>query len=195
MGDICKRNKLYDGSILVYSVTEGFTTSIGITRAFKIGNIIKKITIDHSDDMVIKGYINESNEEILNFDINIDDPFYSCFLQFLGEDQEFIIEDDDTNGFRNKYLMVKKKDYNIKVIFHNYEFAKDYDPEKFRIFIKNYGPDPRSKIENYDDKVRIIKLFRNLESIASDEYYQMTILEYLDRLNYQNKQNQMELKK
>ena len=70
----------------------------------------------------------------------------------------------------------------------------DYHHERYRAFIKNYGPDVRSKIDCYDAKIRIINLIRSLEALVKDEYYQMTIQEYLERLNYQNDQKIMRLK-
>lgn len=56
--------------------------------------------------------------------------------------------------------------------------------DKFRIFIKNIGPDARSKINNYSDKIRIIELFRNLEETILEKYHQITLEEYLEKLSY-----------
>lgn len=189
-GDNKKKIILNDGGIIKYTLTPaypGCEETISITRSSLKGGIVKTISLTKGQDISLIGTTTGEETEILEFNFDINDPFYSCFLQFLGSNKEFIIEDDETTGLRNKYLEIKKEDYCIKFFFHNYVYddMDDAHWERYRTFIKNYGPDSRSKIDNYDDKIRIINLFRNLEALIKDEYYQMTIQEYLERLNFQ----------
>lgn len=192
MRDNKKKIILSDGGIIEYIFIPtylGCEATISIIRSFLKEGIVKTIKFFKGQDISLIGTITGEETEILEFSFDINDPFYSCFLQFLGRDKEFIIEDDETAGLRNKFLEIKKEDYCIKFVFHNYIYDDMHDDHwgKYRTFIKNYGPDPRGKIDNYDDKIRIINLFRNLEALVKDEYYQMTIQEYLERLNYQKK--------
>lgn len=198
MTNFKKKIILNDNGIINYSFYPsrlGYEEDIYISRAFIKDDVVKNISFSKNQDISFLGTTNKE-EEILEFVFNIFDPFYSCFLKFLGTDKIFIIEDDDTAGLRNKYLEIKKENYCIKFVFYNYIYDDTYDDHwaRYRAFIKNYGPDPRSKIDNYDDKIRIINLFRSLKSLVKDEYYQMTIQEYLETLNYQKDEKIKKLK-
>ena len=52
--------------------------------------------------------------------------------------------------------------------------------DKFHVFIKNIGPDPRSKIDlNYKDtKKRLSIFFNEVIDILTEEYHQITLEEY-----------------
>lgn len=188
---------LNDGSILKYFITEGYTRYIEITRSYMIDGMIKNLSFAIWDDMVLKGYTNDAISNSLVFSFDIHDPFYYCFSKFLGTDKKFIIEDDDADIFHSKYLTIQKEDYHIQIIFQNdrfYEESEEYF-SKFRFFIKNIGPDPRSKIDNYNNKIRIIQLFKNLEETILEEYHQITIDEYLEKLNYYHDQQKIKQKR
>lgn len=188
---------LNDGSILKYFITEGYTRYIEITRSYMIDGMIKNLSFAIWDDMILKGYTNDASSNSLVFSFDIHDSFYYCFSKFLGTDKKFIIEDDDTDIFHSKYLIIQKEDYHIQIIFQNDRFYKKSEEyfSKFRIFIKNIGPDPRSKIDNYNNKIRIIQLFRNLEETILEEYHQITIDEYLEKLNYYHDQQKIKQKR
>ena len=55
------------------------------------------------------------------------------------------------------------KDKKIKMIFVNNTEEKQLHSEMFGAFIKNIGPDPRSKIREWKTKKRIIDFFRDME--------------------------------
>ena len=120
MTNFKKKIILNDNGIINYSFYPsrlGYEEDIYISRAFIKDDVVKNISFSKNQDISFLGTTNKE-EEILEFVFNIFDPFYSCFLKFLGTDKIFIIEDDDTAGLRNKYLerldkLVKKNGLEI----------------------------------------------------------------------------------
>ena len=190
-----KKIQLDDNNLLSISIDRGFTETTMITRYFRFGNLIKNLSFSIWDDIAFRGYSSEQTDS-LEFIISINDPLYFCFNRLLDSDLELFIDDDDTSFDRKKYILIKKEGYCIKVIFYNLLFEKDYYPEeKFRVFIKNIGPDPRSKIDDYDFKCRIIRFFRDCKETLLEEYHQITMDEYLEILNYSQDQCRNKVKK
>lgn len=101
-----KRTVLNDGSILQYSVTEGYTRYKEITKSYMVDGIIQNFSFSIWDDIVLKGYTKDDSSNSLVFSFDIQDPFYYYFSRFLGKDKEFIVEDDDTNSYHSKYLVI-----------------------------------------------------------------------------------------
>lgn len=85
-------------------------------------------------------------------------------------------------------MIINKDICQIKISFYNLENdiekRKKLPSEKFNIFIKNIGPDPRSKIECFDIKLRIYNFFKDLENIFLEQYHQMAMDEYLEIIRY-----------
>ena len=107
---------------------------------------------------------------------------YFCLNRLLGSDKSFIIDDDDTREIMEKYMVIKKDNNIIKVFIINTKII-GYDIGKFNVFIKNIGPDPRSKIDDYKTKIRIIEFLRDCERTLLEEYHQITMDEYIETMN------------
>lgn len=181
-----KKIILQNGDTITLDIIEqALCTAVYITRVFKIGDTFQTLYLSVWDDISFRGYT-PKNTDFLEFIFDIEDPFYFCFNQFLVDDGELIIYDDDTADAddRNKYMIIKKENFSIRMIFQNKLPEDQYDRwEKFRIFIQNIGPDPRSKIDDYDFKCRIINFIRDCQDTIENGY-QMTIKDYLDILSY-----------
>ena len=98
----------------------------------------------------------------------------------LGKDNELIIDDDDTYQRLKRYLIIKKVNDIYKIIFINNLEKNDYESNKFRVFIKNIGPDCRSKIIDFSIKKRIVDFFKEVEETLLEDYHQITFEEYIE---------------
>lgn len=58
---------------------------------------------------------------------------------------------------------------------------ENYVLEKFHIFIKNIGPDGRSKIDQYykDTKIRLFNFFNEVYNTLTNDYHQINIEKYM----------------
>ena len=177
-----KRIDLSKEKIIIFNRNPGYccdTISIDY-GCLKDGELIKSLGLYIWDDICFKAYSKNRNINYIDFDIDINNPIYFCVKHLLGEDNELIIDDDDTYGRLNKYLVIKKVDNIYKFIFINNLEKNDYESDKFRVFIKNIGPDCRSKIIDFSIKKRIVYFFRELENILLEDYHQITFEEYLE---------------
>lgn len=184
-----KRIVVNQNDIIEVGTTLGYAgDKLEIFRSYRMGSTIKNIDFSLWDDIAFNAYTTEEADS-LEFIFNINDPFYFCLNRFLGTDKEICIDDDDTHYYGKKYMLIRKEGYSIKIIFKNLLSEEDYDPTEylaayFRVFIKNIGPDARSKIEDYDIKVRIVNFLRDCGESLLEEYHQITIDEYLETLHY-----------
>ncbi len=184
-----KRIIVNQNDTIEIKITPGYAgQNLYILRSYRTGEGIKNIRFSLWDDISFSAYTKEETDT-LEFTFDINDPLYFCFNRFLGSDKEIYIEDDDTHYYGKKYLLISKEGYTIQIIFKNLLSEDEYDPTdylagEFRVFIKNIGPDPRSKIEDYHFKCRIIDFLRDCEENLLEEYHQMTIDEYVEILNY-----------
>lgn len=177
-----KRINLSKENVIIFNKNPGYCCdTISIDNGYlKKGELIKSLGLYIWDDICFKAYSKNRNINYIDFDIDINNPIYFCVKHLLGEDNELIIDDDDTYGRLNKYLVIKKVDDIYKFIFINNLEKNDYELEKFRVFIKNIGPDCRSKIIDFSIKKRIVYFFRELENILLEDYHQITFEEYLE---------------
>ena len=77
-------------------------------------------------------------------------------------------------------MIISKKEDKINLAFIN--DLEDADIiDRFSVFIKNIGPDGRSKIDSFykDTKERLYFFFKEVYERVSEEYHQITIEEYL----------------
>ena len=177
-----KRIDLSKENVIIFKKYPGYccdTISIDY-GCLKDGELIKCLDLYIWDDICFKVYSKDRNINYIDFVIDINHPLYFCVKHLLGEENEFIIDDDDTYGRINKYLVIKKENDIYKFIFINNLEKNDYESDKFRVFIKNIGPDCRSKIIDFSIKKRIVYFFRELENILLEEYHQITLEEYLE---------------
>lgn len=177
-----KRIKLDNGNVIIFNRNPGYCCdTISIDYGYlKDGELIKSLCLYIWDDICFKAYSKDRNINNIEFDIDINNPIYFCVKNLLGEDNELIIDDDDTYGRLNKYLVIKKVDDIYKFIFINNLEKNDFESDKFRVFIKNIGPDCRSKIIDFSIKKRIVYFFRELENILLEDYHQITFEECLE---------------
>lgn len=178
---------LEDGNKIIINISPGYCTNvINIIKGyFDYNNLTKEINFSIWDDISISAYSSHNNEfDTLEFEFDINDPIYFCLNRLLANNKELIIDDDDTYASFKKYMIIKREDKSIKILFIN---KKD---KYYGIFIKNIGPDPRSKIEDFNIKIRLIKFFRDMERVLLEETHQITFDEYIEllRLNSLDKE-------
>ena len=108
-------------------------------------------------------------ENINDMNISIDEnnPIYKAFDELLKEKDEFIIDDDKTEGLLEKTMKVSKNKNDIKINFNN-SSHQDYNLD---VNVNGINYDAESKIGNNprdnDTKMRLMKLFKNLEIIMA----------------------------
>lgn len=149
---------------------------------FENGELTKTIAFNIWDDFSFQGWICEDNElKKLDFCFDKCDPLYIHLERLLDQDDELIIDDDDTYEDMKKIMRIYKTQNNITISFENKLDRLDIIG-KFHIFIKNIVTDYRSKIDcnGQNTKIRLIKFFRgiqneffseNLEDVPYDKVY------------------------
>ena len=129
------------------------------------GIIIKQLQFYIWDDISFNAYIaNINNNDSVEFEFDQNDKIYNAVDEFLADDNEFIIDDDNTRDTYKKYLIFKRCENKIILKFVNRNINTEcFVYNRFSVFIKNIGPDCRSKITDYDRKARIVDFLRNVE--------------------------------
>lgn len=172
--------KLYNGNIIKHDIREGYCTDVITIREgyLKDDDLIKDICFAIWDDMSFSAYVKGEDETIkkVEFEFDINHPLYFCIKRLLGNDDEFIIDDDHTSEKNKCYLIIKKEDYKFKFKFVNELKENKYSFGKFNVFIKNIGPDCRSKMD-FSVKKRLIDFFREVNEVLKEDYIQMTFEE------------------
>lgn len=182
-----KEVKLLDGNTVCLDIDDSYCGhTFRITkRYFKNGEYVKDFCLAMWDDYGFDAWVDDietlQKATSLYYLIPSYDPLYLCFLEFLGNLNEIIIDSDDVNELNKKTLTIRKKENDIiELIFENL-LENISACDKFNIFIKNVGFDLRSKIDcfNLDTKERLYKFFENARATLLEEYHQVTIDEYL----------------
>lgn len=119
----------------------------------------KMIIFSIWDDISFDAY-SKSNLDNIEFEFNNEDPLYLCLDKLLNGENEIIIHDNHTINNFDKYLCIKKNSNLILVLFEGNKYC-ELCKDKFNIFIKNIGPDSRSKIHDDKFKLRIVDFFLN----------------------------------
>lgn len=179
-----------NGNIVRIVTEQGYcTNNVHITKAFfKDNELDKTITFSIWDDMSFNTHIH--NEELclditeLSFEIDIEDKIYYALNRMLGRSNSLIIDDDDTREELRNYLEFKRTNNKIIITFHDEDIEKPLF-ERFNIFIKNIGPDYRSKIDDFNIKYRLVRFFREAEEILTNEFHQYSLDEYFELLKQQ----------
>lgn len=181
-----KTINLEDGNRIMLSIEPGYcTNTVSISKGYFCDDeLVKDISLTIWDDIAFHGYICSQERNIeypkeLVFEFDINDPIYFCLLELLGNDDYLVIDDDDTYDILKKYMTVKREETSIKIIFTNLKEENFYH-NRYGAFIKNIGPDGRSKIEDINIKYRIVDFFGKLVRTLLEEYHQVTIPEYLE---------------
>ena len=186
---------LKDKNKIVLIVSDSYSgeTIIVSKGYFENEKLTKSLNLSIWDDMSFQGFSYGNNSNMIEFEFDINVPIYFCLNRLLDKDKKLIIDDDETSQHIKKYMIIQKEEKTIKIIFVNYLEKPDII-DTFRVFIKNIGPDPRSKIEDYNMKVRLINFLRDCKSILTEEYHQVTIDEYSEVLRQKkNKTNKLKV--
>lgn len=177
-----KRIELNDGNCWAISIEPGYcTNTFSFSKGYiKDDEVIKTIDFAIWDDISFHAYLKEKEySDTIDFEFDINDPIYFCLLELLGKDDIFVIDDDDSYQRMVKYMTIKREETKIRIIFTNTKGDK-INHNKYGAFIKNIGPDGRSKIEDINIKRRIVNFFRNTERALLEEWHQMSFDEYLE---------------
>jgi hypothetical protein len=184
-----------DNKIHISDQNEYSIEIIDIEKAFFKDKILdKKLTFYIYDDVIFKGYLfgNDvplfSDITCINFEITIEDKIYFALNRLLGTKQSFIIDDDETTEELKNYLEIKRLDNKFIISIYDKDINKPVS-DRFRIFIKNIGPDPRSKIDDCNIKFRICAFFKEAKEILLNENHQYSLDEYYEILKNQGYYN------
>lgn len=171
-----------NNNIIILNISDGYCSKhINIQKGFLNGkNLEKKVSMSIWDDMSFSAYSPEDDINEIVCEIEKDDLIYFALNRMLGVDDSLIIDDDGTSEELIKYVEFKKDKDKILIIFHDEEDSKGTYSERFNVFIKNVGPDPRSKIEDFNIKYRLHKFFQEAQEILLNEYHQYSLDEYFE---------------
>ena len=182
-----KEVKLHDNNTVSLDINKSYCGStIRITkRYFENGEYVKDFCLSMWDDYGFDAWIDNietlQTATQLSFVIPFDDPLYFCFLKFLRDDREFVIDSDDVSELNMKTFTIRLNDNDeIELVFEN-KMPNISACDKFNLFIKNIGFDLRSKIDcfNLDTKKRLYELFMDAKTAILEDYHQITIDEYM----------------
>lgn len=184
-----------NGKIIYQRIPNGYITFFKIIyiKFDKESKPEKKLQFSMWDDFQFDGKPKEYNQldlEKIDFDIEKENILYGPIKRFLGDNKEFILDDDATYGINNKIMKISKNRDNIKIEFINNGKGQEEQSklDRYKIFIKNIIFDGRSKLDDiYDNptKERLRNLFLDLRStIAGKEELENIIMQnqiyYLD---------------
>lgn len=173
-----KEFQLEDGKLLVQIDYNSYVPFISIKRYYITNGILQKIIIFSMwDDFEFDAYTKENNDDI-NFEFQCSDPLYLQLDTLLGNDKSIIIDDDNTFEKLKKIMIIERIKNRIVIHFIGNKDCR-LIREKFNIFIKNIGPDARSKVQNLDLKLRLIDFFNNCESSLLKEEIQFQKMKHV----------------
>lgn len=167
------------------SIYPGYATdTITIEKGyFKDNKLEKIIYFSIWDDICFNAWINnlESIDDLteLEFEITIEDQIYFALNRLLGIEDEFYIDDDHTLEHLKNYMLIKRGDNKIIILFHD-EKKEKLESERFNVFIKNIFPDGRSKIDDFNIKYRIGKFFEEAKEILLNDNHQYSFDEWYE---------------
>ena len=198
MEELEKCITINENRILIYRISKGYAKpTYTIMEGFlKNSELVKTYELTQWDDYGLNGYINDDNEVIkISFDFDINHPLYFPLLHLLNYDNELLIDDDSTREDNKKYMLIRKENNKIFIDFINKLKSTDM-LERFHVFIKNIGPDGRSKIDqNYKDtKMRLFIFFFFLYDALINDYHQISIEEYLLKKDVNDDNNKSTVK-
>ena len=113
-----------NGKIIFRKVPNGYITFFQITyiKVDEENNAKKRLQFSMWDDFQFEGAPREYelfDLEKIDFDIEKENILYGPIKRFLGEDKEFILDDDATWGINNKVMKISENKDDIKIEFIN----------------------------------------------------------------------------
>lgn len=206
MKDFEKRINTKNG-LLIYTVKNEYSCHHRISYIEfidKENRVIKQLSFCMWDDFCFYARktdekFDENNKlEDIEFDIDKDNPLYTPLKKFLKEDEIFCLDDDDTSEINAQTMQIYNEDETIKIVFRN-ELEKekiinnsDLILNKHKVFIKNIGFDPRSKLDvNNPTKDRLFHLFRSFEEeLIPKQVIENCVMSYVD-LDFKNMEEKL----
>lgn len=162
-------------------ISKGYCTNeISVIKGYIEDSELKKeITFSIWDDIHIYGltFDDSSEKSSISFDFEMDDPLYFPLSRLIGNDKEFVLDDDHTLALMKRYMRVFRTPNGIRIMFINDLENKE---NKIGVFIKNIGADPRSKITDDSIKKRLVEFFNDVVQSLTEEYHQITFDELLE---------------
>lgn len=197
MEQLEKRIKIDNNRILIYNISEGYAKpTYNITEGFlENDDVIKTYSLSQWDDYGLNGWIsNEKDVNRISFEFNMDHPLYFPLFHLLNYDDELLIDDDDIREDNKKYMLVYRKEDKIYMDFIDKLEDSIHMTDRFHVFIKNIGPDGRSKIDQdqKDTKKRLFIFFNEAHNMLTANYHQISIEEYLLKNNAVSQYKQMQ---
>ena len=188
-----KRIDVKDGIIIYQKIPNGYITFFKIVyiKCDEENKPEKRLQFSMWDDFQFQGDPGKYelfDLEKIDFDIEKENILYGPIKRFLGEDKEFILDDDATWEINNKVMKISENEDNIKIEFINNRKGQEEQSklDRYKIFIKNIIFDGRSKLDDKLDnptKERLRNLFLDLRStIAGKEELENIILK--DKIYY-----------
>ena len=156
-----KKEITLKNSIIIIDIDDSdFVPFMTIKKVYKTETeSVKMITFSIWDDISFDAY-SKSNLDNIEFEFDNEDPIYWCLNKLLNGENAIIIYDDNTINNFDKYLCINKRENSIVLLFKGNKYC-ELLKDKFSIFIKNIGPDSRSKIHDDKFKLRIVDFFLN----------------------------------
>lgn len=198
MSQIEKRIKINNNRTLIYNITkDSFITTYTIKEIFLENNKLKKIyTLSMWDDYNFNSYVDSNhNNDIVSYEFDKNHPLFLALFHLLNYDEELLIDDDGTMEDDKKYMLIKRINDKIYILFVNKLENNEFLSKKFNVFVKNILYDGRSKIDSKskDTKIRLNDFFNEVYEDLINEYHQISIEEYL--LNNSDKKEYQQIKK
>lgn len=170
-----------ENRILKYTVTTGYVkpTYYIIEGFLENGELKKTYSLSQTDDYHFTGWLDDDKGiNALSFEFDKNHPLYFPLLNLLNNDNELIIDDDDTREYNLNYLSINKRNDKIYINFIDNK-NDDYSIDKFKVFIKNILTDGRSKIDQQykDTKIRLNDFFRQANQDLSRSFHQLSMEE------------------
>lgn len=184
-----KRFTLHSGNKLLLNISPGYCCdTVSICEGYIVNKeVSKSLELLIWDDMAFNAYTKDGDAKCVEFGIDINHPLYFCVKRLLADDEQLIIDDDGTYEHMQKYMIIGRDDEAFKLKFVTNINVSEVARRKFGVFVKNIGPDARSKITDFSIKLRLVDFFRDVTRVLLEEDYQLNFDECLDIYNQEKK--------
>lgn len=163
---------------IIIKVTDDLIEKINISQAYMKDNIITKIiNLSIDDDIYFVAESYEENTKSIDFEFEINNPLYFSLNRLLGLEDSMIIDDDHTSEKLERYIEIYRKDNTINISFYNKSLKQK---DNYSVFIKNILSDGRSKIIDYNIKLKLKRFFNEAKEMLLKEHHQYTLDEYYE---------------
>ena len=169
---------------LIINIHKGYIGDTIMIQQISLDNEgkITELRLNIWDDISFSAYSSDSSLDKLEFTFDINNPLFFPLNRLLGTNNYLVIDDDESYEILKKYMVFERRNDLIKIKFFNKN--NDYDEwKKFGVFIKNIGPDNRSKIIDFNVKIRLHNFFMEAKDMLINDNHQYTLDEYYQMKN------------